>query len=179
MIRRLSLAVLLILVWVFLWGSASPANLLSGAAIVAVLFVAYPIEADVGPTTVRLVPLLRLAASFLGSVVVANVLVSAAVFSPHRSIRQGVIKVAMRTDDPAIITVVTNFTALTPGSVVVHIDDRGPTPELWLHVLTLGDPFSIARAAQRLERQCVQAFGTDAQIAAFAAPPASDGKGAS
>lgn len=167
MIRRLALAVLLILVWVFLWGSASPANLLSGAAIVAVLFVAYPIEADVGPKTVRLVPLLRLAASFLGSVVVANVLVSAAVFSPHRAIRQGVIKVAMHTDDPAIITLVTNFTALTPGSVVVHIDDHGPNPVLWLHVLALQDPFVIARAAQRLERQCVMAFGTDEQVAMF------------
>lgn len=177
MTRRLSLAILLLLVWVLLWGSASVANLLSGAVIIAVLFVAFPVEGEVGPSTVRPVGVLRLAASFLGSVIVANVLVSAAVFSPHRAIRQGIIKVSMHTDDPAIITIVTNFTALTPGSVVVHIDDDGPNPVLWLHVLTLGDPFAIARAAQRLERQCVMAFGTDEQVAAFGERGSTDDPG--
>ena len=62
---RLSLAVLLLVVWVLLWGAASPANLLSGLAVIGVLFVVVPSTRRKWPShAASPVGIVRLAASF-------------------------------------------------------------------------------------------------------------------
>ena len=165
---RTGLAVMLIVVWLMWWGSATPANLLAGIAVVAVLFVVFPSNRPLRPT-VRLRPLAlaRLMGHFLANLVTSNVVLSRTILSPRADVHTGVIKVPLRTDDVALITMVANMTALTPGSMVVQLDIAEPAPLAWVHVLTPGDPRAIGRSISRLEQLCIEAFGSDAAIAAL------------
>jgi len=161
---RISLAVLLLGVWLLLWGSASPANVLSGLAVIAVLFVVVPSSRAMLPSHLASPwGLARLAGSFAVSLFTSNVILSWAILSPRASVRTGVIRVPMTTNDIGIATMVTNITALTPGSMVVQVDQDGPVAVLWIHVLTPGRPEDVARRVSALERACIRAVGTAAQ----------------
>jgi multicomponent Na+:H+ antiporter subunit E len=163
---RLTLGALLVLVWVLLWGGASPANLLGGVLVAVVLFVVYPNDLPTWPTRrVRPVALVGLAAHFVAGVVASNFWLTTAVLGPRRAVRTELVRVELCVDDPRLLTIVANLTALTPGAMVVRIDTDGPRPVVLLHVLTVRDPARFGGATVTLERRCVRAFGTDEQIA--------------
>ena len=165
---RLSLAALLLVVWVLLWGAASPANLLSGLAVIAVLFVVVPSTRRKWPSHVASPwGVVRLAAWFALNMITSNVILSWAILSPRKQLHTGVVRVPLRTNDMGIATMVTNITALTPGSMVVQVDHDGPVAVLWIHVLTPGEPESVARRASALEAGCIRAVGTAEQRAAL------------
>lgn len=167
---RFGLALLLLAVWLLLWGSASPANILSGLAVVAVLFVVVPSSRPLLPThMIRPWGLLRLAGFFVVNIVTSNVVLSWAILSPRARLRTGVIRVPLTTADLGIATMVTNITALTPGSMVVQIDHDASSAVLWVHILTPGDPELVARRVSALERHCIEAVGTAEQLAAVRA----------
>lgn len=167
---RLSLAVLLLAVWLLLWGSASPANILSGLAVIALLYVVVPSARRTLPSHLASPwGLARLAGSFALNMVTSNLILSWAILSPRSSVRTGVIRVPLTTDDIGIATMVTNITALTPGSMVVQVDQDGPVAVLWVHVLTPGQPEDVARRVSALERSCIRAVGTAEQRAAMLA----------
>ena len=167
---RVSLAILLLVVWVLLWGSASAANLLSGLAVIAVLFVVVPSSRRMLPSHVASPwGLVRLAGSFAASMITSNVILSWAILSPRARVRTGVVRVPLTTNDIGIATMVTNITALTPGSMVVQVDQDGPVAVLWVHVLTPGEPEAVARRVSGLERSCILAVGTAEQRAALRA----------
>ena len=167
---RISLAVLLLAVWLLLWGSASAANILSGLAVIAVLYVVVPSSRPMLPSHLASPwGLARLAGSFAVSLVTSNLILSWAILSPRASVRTGVIRVPMTTNDIGIATMVTNITALTPGSMVVQVDQDGPVAVLWIHVLTPGQPEEVARRVSALERACIRAVGTAEQRAALQA----------
>ena len=163
---RFTLGALLVLVWVLLWGGATPANLAGGVLVAVVLFVVFPTDLPVRPTRrVRPLAFAALAAHFCAGVVTSNFWLTAAVLGPRRSVRTELVRVEMRVDDPRLLTMVANLTALTPGTMVVRIDTDGPRPIVLLHVLTVRDPARFGAATVTLERRCVRAFGTDEQIA--------------
>lgn len=164
-LRRVPLATLLVLVWVLLWGSASPANILSGIVIVLALFAMYPMERPVGPHRFHPLGFAVLALTYAWSMASATVIVAAAVLGPRKPVRKGLIEVTMATNDPVFITMVSNLIALTPGSIVVRIRHRPEGVVLWVHILTLQDPEQVVAATRTLERRCVRAFGTSEQIA--------------
>ena len=71
---------------------------------------------------------------------------------------------------------ITNLTALTPGSMVVraaHHDDGRAT--VLVHCLATGDPVRFARTIAGLEVRCVRAIGTREQLAALRPVPADCG----
>ncbi len=163
---RLTLGALLVLVWVLLWGGASPANLLGGVLVAVVLFVVYPNDLPTWPTRrVRPVALAGLAAHFVAGVVASNFWLTTAVLGPRRAVRTELVRVELCVDDPRLLTIVANLTALTPGAMVVRIDTDGPRPVVLLHVLSVRDPARFGGATVTLERRCVRAFGPDEQIA--------------
>lgn len=165
---RVVLGAVLILVWVLMWGSAAPANLLSGVLVVAVLFAADPTSRPWWPhRPVRPLALLVLVSRFVLDVVRSNVLVTYAVLGPASAVRREVVHVDLVLDDPVLITLVTNMTALTPGAMVVGYDHRGDHPVVDLHVLTPLDPQRQVRAMQGLEGRCVRTFGTAEQLRAY------------
>ena len=83
---RLALGAMLLAVWLLLWGSASPTNILSGLAIVGLLFVVVPSSRRMLPS--RLVHpwgLLKLGGWFAMNIVTSNVVLSWAILSPGRT----------------------------------------------------------------------------------------------
>jgi len=168
-VSKLTTGVILVAVWVLLWGSASPANLLSGVAVAAALFVVYPTGTGLWPTRpIRPVAVGVLAGRFVLDVVVSNFWVSLAVLVPASRVRTALMWVDLQFDDPALITMVANITMLTPGVVVVriaHHDDGRPTVQV--HCLSIRDPQRYARSIAGLEVRCVRALGTAAQVAAL------------
>jgi multicomponent Na+:H+ antiporter subunit E len=163
---RLSLVAVLVTVWVLLWGSATPANLLGGAAVAAVLLVVYPTDLRWWPNwRIRPLALAALAWHFVVGVIGSNIWLTIAVLGPQRSVRTELVRVELRVDDPRLITAVANLTALTPGSMVVRVDTDGARPQVLLHVLTVRDPERFAGAMLQLERRCVRALGSSEQIA--------------
>ena len=165
---RIGLGLVLLGVWLFWWGSASPANILSGIAVISILFVVVPTTRPMLPT-IRIRPwaLVRLVGYFIYNIVTSNVLLSWTILSPRAQVHTGVLQVPLCTDDIGIVTMVTNITALTPGSMVVQVDHGGPGGAvLWVHVLTPRDPATVARSVSTLERHCIEALGSPEQIAA-------------
>lgn len=162
---RVALGAVLVLVWVLLWGSAAPANLVSGVVVVAVLFAIDPGSRPWWPQRpVRPWPLLVLVARFVLDVLRSNVLVTMAVLGPRSSAGTDLVRVALRVDDPTLLTLVTNMTALTPGAMVVGVEHEQDHPVVLVHVLSVRDPQGTVRSMQELERRCVRAFGTREQV---------------
>ena len=169
---RLALGSVLLAVWLLLWGSASPANLLSGCVLIALLFAAVPTNRSWRPTMpVRPMSVLRLGGWFVVNLVVSNVVLSRAILSPRAQLHSSVMRVPLRTNDIRILTMVTNITALTPGTIVVQVDPHEPVADIWVHVLTPGDPDRTARVIARLEAHCIRAVGSPADIERLDARP--------
>jgi multicomponent Na+:H+ antiporter subunit E len=163
---RLTLGAILVVVWVLLWGSATPANVAGGILVAAVLFVVYPSGLPLRPVTrIRPGPALVLGARFVADVIRSNVWLTLAVLGPKRSVRTELLRVELRVADPRILTMVVHLTALTPGAMVVRADTSGPRPQLLVHALSIRDPHRFADAMLGLERRCVRAVGTDQQVA--------------
>ena len=140
---RLSLAVLLLVVWVLLWGAASPANLLSGLAVIGVLFVVVPSTRRKWPShAASPVGIVRLAASFATSMVTSNLILSWAILSPRTRVRTGVVRVPLTTPDVGIATMVT--TAPLP-----KIPDATPT---WAKAAQLTRQWELNALSERLEQ---------------------------
>ena len=173
---RIALGLIMLAVWLLWWGSASPANILSGLAVVAILFFVVPSSRPLLPTVrLRPVALVKLAAYFLYSLITSNVILSWAILSPRSHVHTGVVRVPMCTDDISLVTMVTNITALTPGSMVVQVDHGANGAVLWVHVLTPGDVEEVAAAVLTLERYCIEAVGSPEQVAALRAARAKGG----
>lgn len=173
---RLVLGAVLIGVWVLMWGSAAPANLLSGLVVVIVLFAADPTPRPWLPRRpVRPIPLLVLVGRFVVDVVRSNVLVTYAVLGPSSAVHRKLIRVDLRVDDPTLLTLVTNMTALTPGAMVVGYEHEDGHPVVYVHVLSPLDPERQVLAMQGLEARCVRTFGTAEQVRAYDRATTADG----
>ncbi len=170
---KLTVTGILLLVWVLMWGSASPANLLSGIAVAIALFVVYPSQLPLWPTRrVHPVGVALLTARFVVDVVVSNFWLTVAALAPASKVRTALVWVDLQFDDPALLTMVTNITALTPGAIIVrvaHHDDGRPTVQV--HCLATRDPERFARNIAGLEVRCVRSIGTPAQLAALRPVP--------
>ena len=174
---KFTVGLILVAVWILLWGSASPANLLSGAAVAVALFVIYPSGLPRWPVRrLRPWPVVVLISRFAVDVVVSTFWLVVAALAPSSKVRAALVWVDLQFDDPALITMITNLTALTPGSMVVraaHHDDGRPTVQV--HCLATGDPERFARGIAGLEVRCVKAVGTRGQLAALRPVPANCG----
>jgi multicomponent Na+:H+ antiporter subunit E len=166
---KFTVCAILLAVWLLLWGSLSVANVLSGIAVAVSLFVIYPSQLPRWPVR-RLHPwgVAVLVGRFVLDVVVSTFWLVVAALAPSSKVRAALVWVDLQFDDPALITMITNMTALTPGSMVVriaHHDDGRPTVQL--HCLAVGDPERFARSIAGLEVRCVKAIGTRSQRAAL------------
>lgn len=159
--RRLPSLAALVVVWLLLWESASPANLLSGLVVSAVLLGLFPVRGDDAPAG-RLRPIATL--SFLGyfvtKLVEASLIVAWEVVTPRERINQGIVAVPIHGVSPGLITLVANAISLTPGTLTLEVD-REPTTVLYVHVLHLHDIDAVRRDVRDLERRAIRAFGSD------------------
>jgi multicomponent Na+:H+ antiporter subunit E len=158
---RLTLAVLLVAMWVLMWGRLSVANVLSGILVVGLLYVVFPSSRSAWPTRrVHPLALLHLAGFFLWSLLAANVSVTRAVLGPRSSVRTGFVTVPLCVDDKGLITLISTMTTLTPGSIIVEVS-REPA-HVRVHSFGHADPVRVATTIRHLEELCIRAIGNPA-----------------
>lgn len=154
----------LTVVWIALWGTLSPANVLSGLA-VAVAVMAFADQVQPRPVHhFRVVPALRYLVLFARQLVLASVNVALAVARPER-IKPGIVAIEMRYCSDAVVTLVANSITLTPGTMTLETQRSGDTAVLYVHALDLSDESAVRDDVVALERAALAAFaGADAQL---------------
>lgn len=155
------LIVVLALIWVVLWGSASFANVLGGLVVAAALVMIVPGLRRRGgrrPMFFRPVAVARLVAYMLFTTIKSNIVLTREILSPGSQIRTGVIGVPLPGCSDELVTLITNLLALSPGSMPLELMSD-PTV-LYVHVLHLHDVERVRRDVLRLTGLAVRAFGS-------------------
>ncbi len=129
--RRIATLIVLIGAWCALWGSASPANLLSGFAVS--MLVDRPSIGPAGLGSVRPVALLRLIGVVFVDLVVSTFTVAWEVLTPTDHTEESIIEVRLPSEARAHLLVLVIAITLTPGTAVVDADPD--TGTLYLHLL--------------------------------------------
>jgi multicomponent Na+:H+ antiporter subunit E len=169
------LAAGLVIIWVLAWGSLSWANVLAGMAVSAAVLAGVP---DLRRAThlpiVRPVATLRLGARVVRDLSAATGQLARRALTPGARLTPGVVRVPLAGCSDALVTIIANLVAMTPGTLPVEVEQH-PTV-MYVHVLHLRDPDQVRRAIWSLRDQVVAAFGTREALAAVARAR-SDGTG--
>jgi multicomponent Na+:H+ antiporter subunit E len=154
----------LILVWMLLWGTASPANVVSGLAIALLITVLLPLPAV--PIEGRLHPVSLLVLI----VVVAYELVKSSLHVVWLAIRPGppprsaVLRAHLDIKSDLVLALAVNILTLTPGSIVLEIDQVRRM--IYVHVIDVGSQSGVDRfyrQVARIERLLVTTFERTAE----------------
>ena len=179
-LRSATRFVVLVLVWVSLWGEPTVGNLTSGVLVAAAVSWLFP----TGPRVVtaedegtpRFVAGVRFLVVFAGALVVATWEVVRDVLRPRLRLAEAIVAVPLVSHSPVIATLVGNAISLTPGTLTVEIggvskrrpvpaasaaDDDGSPVVLYVHVLNLTDAETIRADGRRFERLAVSALGSN------------------
>ena len=157
--RQLPLVAWLTVVWVALWGSVTPANVLGGLAVGLLLAFSLPLTDVPTRAVVRPVALLRFVGFFVVDLVMSSLHVVRIVLSPRRPLRQAVIAVPVRGASDSLLTLLANAISLTPGTLTLEVDR--PRSTLYVHVIDVGDDVERVRAEVLLiERLAILAVGS-------------------
>ena len=163
--RSLIYTIGLATIWVLLWGSASPANILSGLAVGWLLVMVVPgLRRGGGRVVIRPVAVVRFAWHMVVTLVSSNVMLTREVLAPTDRLRTAVIGVPLPGCSDELLALVSNLVALSPGSMPLELT-HGPTV-LYVHVLHLRDLDTTRRDILRLTDLTVRAFGSAEAVAA-------------
>lgn len=156
-------------VWVLLWGTASPANVLGGLVVALVLVVVLPAPRSGRRwPLVRPVALARLVGYVLVNAVRANVVLTREILTSRRPIPAAVIGVPLPVCSDELVTLISNLLALTPGTLPLEL--RDDPRQLVVHVLQLEPLDHARRGVLELTERCIRAFGSADAIAQFERP---------
>lgn len=167
---RVARAVWLAAVWLLLWDSVSPLNVLGGVVVAAVVLTVFRIPQ--APPNGRLSPVAFVA--LLGVLALDLVVSSARVV--WVAVRPGPVRLSSVVEVPllhsrsdalmALMALIVNAIGVTPGSLVIEVDiDAGV---LHLHQLaadTEDERVRLRRHALRIERLAIQAIGSESERA--------------
>lgn len=146
-------------IWVLLWGTASPANILGGLAVGFLLGIVLPgLRQRRRWATVRPLAIARLALYMLWNAVRSNVVLTREVLSRRSHIRTGVVGVRLPECSDELLTLITNLLALTPGTMPLEVVEAPRT--IYVHVLHLADVREVRHDIEHLTALAVRAFGS-------------------
>lgn len=162
--KHLGVGLGLVAFWVALWGEVTPANVLGGVVIAAVVLVAAPLPLPLrGELVIHPFRVVVFAVYFLRELVKASAVVAATVVRRRPTTTSGIVAVPLSSDCDALTTIIANTVSLTPGTLTVEVD-RHP-PVLYIHVLHLTDIGQVEADVATLERHATRAFGSATAIA--------------
>lgn len=170
--------VVLVLIWVALWGEPTVGNIVAGAVVVGVVVWVFPGGPGRLPAehegTFHPIAALHFAAFFAWALCVATWDVAVTVLRPRSKVAEAVVAVPLRSRSPVIATIVANAITLTPGTMTIEVDDPAERGEdahivLYVHVLGLADAQSIRDDGLDFERLAVKAFASRSDRARWAA----------
>lgn len=160
--RHLPMVAWLTVVWVGLWGSVTPANVLGGLAVGVCLVVLLPLAEVPGQGVIRPFALLRFVGFFAVDLFRASLQVVGLVLRPRLRLRPAVVAVPVRGASDGLLTLLANAISLTPGTLTLEVDR--PRSTLYVHVLDVGaGPDAVERlrtSILRLERLAILAVGS-------------------
>lgn len=169
-----TVAVLLALLWVLLWGTFSWGNLLNGLLLAFVVTAVFPLpRAHVGGR-VHLPALLAFLGRFVLDLVTASAQVAWLAVRPAHPPVSSVLVCPVRSSSELVLTVLAEAMSLVPGSLVIEV--RPDTSTVVAHVLDAGDDAAVAAFRARVldvEAQIIRALGTPEDLALLDAPPRS------
>lgn len=147
-----------LVVWLALHSRLAPLYLVSGASLAMVIPLLLNRALDDPVTIRRPGVVLRLGAVVVWDIIVANLAVARRVLGPLARLKPGFIEVPLDLGHPDAVALLAGIIAITPGTVVVDIDN-GRT-RILVHVLDLGDPMDlVAEIKHRYERPLKEIFG--------------------
>lgn len=147
-------------VWVMLWGTPSPANVLGGLAVAIVLVVVLPgLRSPRRRRIVRPLPLLRLAGTVLAGLVRSNVLLTRSILAGHRRLDTSIVEVEIPVCSDDLLTTIASLLALIPGTIPLEVHEE--PRRLVVHVLHLDPLEESVHSIHTLVERCLDAFGDD------------------
>jgi len=166
----------LTVVWVFLWGDLTFANVVIGAFLAVLVTAVLPLPATPFDGRFRPWGVVLLAAYFLWDVVKASIEV-ATIALRREPPRGAVIRVRLRSHNDVYLTTVAGMTTLVPGSVV--IEAHRVTGTLYLHILDVDMHGGLERAHDAVldqEERILRAFASKEELVAAGLVPGSSAR---
>ena len=154
----------LILVWILLWGTVSPANIISGLAIALVITLLLPLPVVPIEGRVHLLSLLRLIGQVAYLLVLSSVQVAWLAVKPGPPPLTAVLRVRLAVKSDLVLALAANIITLIPGSIVLEIDQTRRL--LYAHVIDVGSDASVDRFYRQisdLEKLLVASFERDTE----------------
>ncbi len=162
-VLRLWVLCWLMLVWVLLWGKASPANIIGGLAVAIVITVLLPLPPVPVEGKVHLLSLLRLMVVVAYELVQSSLQVAWLAIKPGPPPRSAVLRARLAIKSDLVLALAVNIITLIPGSMVLEIDQERRL--IYVHVIDVGNEKTVARfyrQVAQMERLLVAAFERDA-----------------
>lgn len=159
--QQLPLLLVLVLLWMLLWGSLTPLTVITGVVAafgVTRAFYLPPVELSGRFNPLRFAVFL---AFFAAELVVGSFQVALTAFGPRAGGRSSVIAVQLATRSDFVTTLTAITVSLIPGSIVIEVDREAGV--LYLHALGVDTPAALARArrqVQHAEVLLVRALGS-------------------
>ena len=152
-------------VWVLLWGDLSVANVLGGAVVGVLVTTLLPLPPVDFHGKIRPLALLYLFVRFVYDLAVASVHVAILALDFRRVPRGAVVGVQLRNHSDLYLTITSELSTLTPGSLV--IEAHRLTGMVYLHVLAIdayGGAEKVREDTLALEERVLRAFASDAEL---------------
>jgi multicomponent Na+:H+ antiporter subunit E len=162
---RIVAAVVLVAVWMLLWGVFSWATLAGGIVVAAVVLKVFPLPPVTFAGRPHPVGLLRFAGRFVGDLVRASVQLAVLAFRFGDQPRSAIIRVPLRVPSDLVLTLTGEAVSLVPGSLIVDTDQASTT--LYIHVIGVADREAVERFRDEVyatEARIVRAIGSEAEI---------------
>ncbi len=157
--------VVLVVVWMLLWGVFSWANLISGLVVSAVVIAVFPLPPVTFAGRPRPLGLLRFAGRFLTDLVLASAQLAVLAFRFGHQPRSAIIRVPLRVRSDLNLTLTGEAVSLVPGSLIVDTDQASTT--LYIHVIGVSDRAAVERFRRNVyevEARIIRAIGSDDEI---------------
>lgn len=158
----------LALVWVLFWGDLSLANVISGLLLGLLVTVVFPLPPIEFHGRYRPLWHLRLIVILLRDLVRSSVVVAGQAFRFGRGMRNGLIRVQLRSRSDLYLTLTTELVSLVPGSLV--LEARRSEGVVYVHVMDVRSEADLDRARRDVldaEAAVLRAFGSDAEVDAL------------
>lgn len=161
LLQQLPLLVVLVVLWMLLWGDVSWLNLLTGvllALLVTRVFYLPPVEL---PGRFNPFWFLVFLVRFTGELIAGSFVVAAQAFAPRGIRSNSVVAVQLQSRSDFLLTITAIAVSLIPGSLVAEVDRDSSI--LYLHVLntrTAADVESARASVLSIEARLTKALGS-------------------
>jgi multicomponent Na+:H+ antiporter subunit E len=154
-VKEILANLLLALTWAAMTGEMTEGSLLIGFVLGYLILYFLRDLLGLSLKTLKILPLLGLAAFFLKNLVAASLQVAYDVVTPKHRMRAGVIAFPLEAKTDVEITLLAGLISLTPGTLVLEVSpDR---KSLFIHVMYLDDPDAARKGIKEgLERRLLE-----------------------